>query len=142
MALRLNGIAHWIMWEVASLFEHVGTVQDGIATLSRPHTVTDRPGAKPLIVTRGGEGSTIYADGQRYDIPCVQAYQVVDPTGCGDAFRAGMLFGLTRGMDWMTIGRLASLMGALKIESQGGQNHAPTVEAIEQRFEKEFGYRF
>jgi len=53
MALRLNGISHWVMWEMASLFEHIGTVQDGIATLSRPHTVVDRPEAKPLEVTRG-----------------------------------------------------------------------------------------
>jgi ATP-binding cassette subfamily B multidrug efflux pump len=53
MALRLNGIAHWIMWEVASLFEHVGTVEDGMRTLSRPHTVLDKPGAQPLHVTRG-----------------------------------------------------------------------------------------
>jgi ATP-binding cassette subfamily B multidrug efflux pump len=53
MALRLNGISHWVMWEMASLFEHVGTVQDGIATLSRPQTVLDRPAAAPLTVPRG-----------------------------------------------------------------------------------------
>jgi ATP-binding cassette subfamily B multidrug efflux pump len=53
MALRLNGISHWVMWEMASLFEHIGTVQDGIATLSRPHTVVDRPDARPLQVARG-----------------------------------------------------------------------------------------
>jgi hypothetical protein len=52
MALRLNGISHWVMWEMASLFEHVGTVQDGMNTLSRPHAVVDRPGAVPLQVTR------------------------------------------------------------------------------------------
>ena len=95
-----------------------------------------------LVVTRGEQGAEIFTADGKFDIPVVKVANVVDPTGCGDAFRAGMLFGLTRGMDWMTIGRLASLMGALKIESQGGQNHAPTVEAIEQRFEKEFGYRF
>jgi ATP-binding cassette subfamily B multidrug efflux pump len=53
MALRLNGISHWIMWELASLFEHVGTVQDGINTLARRHTVVDREGAGPLDVRRG-----------------------------------------------------------------------------------------
>ncbi len=95
-----------------------------------------------LVVTRGEQGAEIFTAGGKIDIPVVQVSQVVDPTGCGDAFRAGMLFGLTRGMDWKTVGRLASLMGALKIESQGGQNHAPTVEQIEQRFQKEFGYRF
>jgi ATP-binding cassette subfamily B multidrug efflux pump len=53
MALRLNGISHWVMWEVAELFEHVGTVQDGLATLSRPNAVRDRAGARPLRVGRG-----------------------------------------------------------------------------------------
>jgi adenosine kinase len=95
-----------------------------------------------LVVTRGEQGAEIFTAETRYDIPVVKTDKVIDPTGCGDAFRAGMLFGLTRGMDWMTIGRLASLMGAIKIESQGGQNHAPTTEDIEARFEQEFGYRF
>jgi ATP-binding cassette subfamily B multidrug efflux pump len=53
MGLRLHGISHWVMWEMASLFEYVGTVQDGLTTLSRAHTVTDRPDARPLHVTRG-----------------------------------------------------------------------------------------
>jgi adenosine kinase len=95
-----------------------------------------------LVVTRGEQGAEIFTAETRYDIPVVKTDKVIDPTGCGDAFRAGMLFGLSRGMDWMTIGRLASLMGAIKIESQGGQNHSPTVEAIEARFEQTFGYRF
>ncbi len=102
--------------------------------------IADRVSA--LVVTRGEQGAEIFTADGKYDIPVVKVANVVDPTGCGDAFRAGMLFGLTRGMDWMTIGRLASLMGALKIESQGGQNHAPSVDDIEQRFNKEFGYRF
>jgi len=95
-----------------------------------------------LVVTRGEQGAEIFTADGKFDIPVVKVANVIDPTGCGDAFRAGMLFGLTRGMDWMTIGRLASLMGAIKIESQGGQNHAPSIEEIEQRFEREFGYRF
>ena len=95
-----------------------------------------------LVVTRGEQGAEIFTADGRFDISVVRVDQVVDPTGCGDAFRAGMLFGLTQGMDWMTIGRLASLMGAIKIASQGGQNHAPTLADIENRFEKEFGYRF
>ena len=102
--------------------------------------IADRVSA--LVVTRGEQGAEIFTAGEKIDIPVVKVDRIVDPTGCGDAFRAGMLFGLTRGMDWPTIGRLASLMGAIKIESQGGQNHAPTTEAIEARFEKEFGYRF
>ncbi len=95
-----------------------------------------------LVVTRGEQGAEIYTENQRIDIPCVAVDQVVDPTGCGDAFRAGMLFALTNGMDWLTTGRLASLMGAIKITYQGGQNHAPSVAEIEDRFQEEFGYRF
>ena len=66
-----------------------------------------------LVVTRGEQGAEIFTADGRFDIPVVRVHQVIDPTGCGDAFRAGVLFGLTRGMDWMTIGRLASLMGAI-----------------------------
>ncbi len=102
--------------------------------------IADRVSA--LVVTRGEQGAEIFTADGKFDIPVVKVEKVIDPTGCGDAFRAGMLFGLTRGMDWMTIGRLASLMGAIKIESQGGQNHALSLEQIEQRFEREFGYRF
>jgi len=95
-----------------------------------------------LIVTRGEQGAEIYTSNERFDIPVVRVDQVVDPTGCGDAFRAGMLHGLTHDMDWMTIGRLSSLMGSIKIASQGGQNHAPTLADIQERFRKEFGYSF
>ncbi|MGH8809507.1 MAG: carbohydrate kinase family protein [Noviherbaspirillum sp.] len=95
-----------------------------------------------LIVTRGEQGAEIFTGGKRIDIPCVPAEKVVDPTGCGDAFRAGLLYGLTNGMDWDTTGRLASLMGAIKIAHQGGQNHVLSRAEIEDRFEKAFGYRF
>jgi adenosine kinase len=87
---------------------------------------------KALIVTLGSAGSQIYADGQRFDIPCVKAESIVDPTGCGDAYRAGLLFGMSNGWDWPTCGRLASTMGAIKIASRGGQNHKPTRADIEQ----------
>jgi adenosine kinase len=95
-----------------------------------------------LIVTRGEQGADIFTGGRHIEIPCVKADSVVDPTGCGDAFRAGLLYGLSHGMDWETTGRLASLMGAIKIAHQGGQNHAPTRPDIEARFEQAFGYRF
>jgi adenosine kinase len=95
-----------------------------------------------LIVTRGEQGAQIFTHDQQFEIPCVKADAVVDPTGCGDAFRAGLLFGLTKGMDWSTTGRLASLMGAVKIASQGGQNHAPSTTEIGDRFQQAFGYRF
>lgn len=84
-----------------------------------------------LIVTLGGQGSHIYADGQRFVIPCVKAEKLVDPTGCGDAYRAGLLYGIAQGWDWPTCGRLASTMGAIKIASRGGQNHKPTSAEIE-----------
>lgn len=86
---------------------------------------------KALIVTLGSSGSQIYADGQRIDIPCVKAEKVVDPTGCGDAYRAGLLYGLAKGWDWQACGRLAATMGAIKIASRGGQNHIPTRADIE-----------
>jgi len=95
-----------------------------------------------LIVTRGELGAEIFTGGEKIDIPCVPADAIADPTGCGDAFRAGMLFGLTKGMDWATIGRLSSLMGSIKIASQGPQNHAPSLSEIDDRFHRAFGYRF
>ncbi len=94
---------------------------------------------KALIITRGGEGSIIYAGGQRLDIPCVQAEQVVDPTGCGDAYRAGLLYGISNGFDWSTTGQLASLMGAIKIAQRGGQNHMPSRAEIGDRYRRTFG---
>ncbi|MGJ8618997.1 MAG: carbohydrate kinase family protein [Methylophilaceae bacterium] len=84
-----------------------------------------------LIVTLGAEGSNIYADGQLYEIPSVKPSAIVDPTGCGDAYRAGLLYGIVRKWDWVTCGRLAATMGAIKIASRGGQNHHPSREEIE-----------
>ena len=92
-----------------------------------------------LVVTLGAQGSQVYADGKRVDIPCVKAEQVVDPTGCGDAYRAGLLYGLTQGMDWALTARLAALLGAIKINHRGGQNHRFTREEIGVRFKENFG---
>jgi adenosine kinase len=103
------------------------------------HDIAQRVSA--LVVTRGEQGADIFAGGRHIEIPCVAADRIADPTGCGDAFRAGMLYGLTHGMDWGTIGRLSSLMGAIKIAHQGGQNHSPSRTEIEDRFQKAFGYR-
>ncbi len=94
-----------------------------------------------LIVTKGAEGADIYADGKVVAIPVAPVREVLDPTGCGDAFRAGLLHGIASGMDWETSGRLASLMGAIKIESRGGQNHTPGQADIAARFAEAFGYR-
>lgn len=95
---------------------------------------------RALIVTRGELGSLIYTGGQVFDIPCASASAVLDPTGCGDAYRAGLLHGISNGMDWPTTGRLASLMGAIKIAHRGGQNHAPGQDEIKKLFRTEFGY--
>ncbi|WP_301103009.1 carbohydrate kinase family protein [Propionivibrio sp.] len=92
-----------------------------------------------LIVTRGGEGSHIYAEGQRFEIPCVEADELVDPTGCGDAYRSGLLYGIANGWDWEKTGRLAALMGSIKIAHRGGQNHCPDRQEIGDRFAKAFG---
>jgi adenosine kinase len=94
-----------------------------------------------LVVTRGEKGSEIYTEGKRIDIPAVEA-AVLDPTGCGDAYRAGLLYGLSHDLGWETTGRLASLLGAIKIAHKGAQNHVFTREEIGERFEKAFGYRF
>lgn len=95
-----------------------------------------------LIITRGDKGSEIHAGGERYDIPAVPATKVQDPTGCGDAYRAGLLYGITNGFDWPTAGRLASLLGSIKIAHQGGQNHSFTAAEIADKFEQAFGYRY
>ncbi|OOG25671.1 carbohydrate kinase family protein [Thioalkalivibrio denitrificans] len=97
---------------------------------------------KALVVTRGGEGSLVYTDGKCLDIPAARAREIKDPTGCGDAYRAGLLHGLMHDMDWETTGRIASLMGALKIEHHGTQNHRFNQDGFAERFQREFGYRF
>ena len=92
-----------------------------------------------LIVTKGAQGSVIYAKGERIGIACVPAKQVLDPTGCGDAFRAGLLYGIATGRDWLATGQLASLMGALKIASRGGQNHRISADEIRAQYRRYFG---
>lgn len=95
---------------------------------------------KALVVTRGEQGAEIRVDGNCLTIPAVPPRRVIDPTGCGDAFRAGMLYGLTHAMDWPTIGRLSSLMGSIKIAYQGGQNHQISRRDIDAMFVEAFGY--
>lgn len=103
-------------------------------------TLTQLAGeVKALVVTLGGEGSHIYADGQRHEIPCVAADALIDPTGCGDAYRSGLLYGIANGWDWVKTGRLAAVMGAIKIAHRGGQNHCPKREEIAERFARAFG---
>lgn len=93
-----------------------------------------------LIVTRGSEGSRIHTKEKLYEIPIAMPEVITDPTGCGDAFRAGMLYGLMNDMDWETTGRLAALMGMVNIEQNGTQNHAHTRDELFARFEENFSY--
>jgi len=92
-----------------------------------------------LIVTRGAQGSVIVADGGRIEVPPATPAQVTDPTGCGDAYRAGLLFGLLRDLSWEETGRLASLLGAIKIAHQGTQNHHFTRDTLAAGFKSAFG---
>jgi adenosine kinase len=95
---------------------------------------------RALVITRGGDGSWIYADGQRHEIPAARAAQLADPTGCGDAYRAGLLYGLQRGLDWPTTGRIAALAGTIKIEHHGTQHHRYDWAQFAARFRQEFGF--
>ncbi|MEP7044232.1 MAG: carbohydrate kinase family protein [Dokdonella sp.] len=93
------------------------------------------------IVTQGPRGSSIRTrQGETYEIPPARERQVVDPTGCGDAYRAGLIFGLMRGMDWPTVGRIASLMGALKVEHPGTQNQRFDFAQFAAEFEQQYGH--
>jgi adenosine kinase len=97
---------------------------------------------RAYVVTRGAEGSVIHLGGaRRVEIPPVPAERVVDPTGCGDAYRAGLLYGLMRGLDWETTGRIASLIGSIKIAQVGTQHHRFTTAEFGERFHETFGYR-
>ena len=92
-----------------------------------------------LVVTRGAEGSQILAEGRCIDIPCVRAAAVEDPTGCGDAYRSGLLYGIANGLGWERSGRLASVMGSIKIAHRGGQNHCPSRDEIARIYHEAFG---
>ena len=97
--------------------------------------------AKALIITLGAQGSIIYTNGQQINIPCVKPQAIVDPTGCGDAYRAGLLYGIVNDLDWQTTGQLGSLMGSLKIAQRGGQNHQFSRDEIDQYYFENFGAR-
>jgi len=94
---------------------------------------------KALVATQGAQGSVIHAAGRRFEIPAVAADALLDPTGCGDAYRSGLLYGIAKGWDWERTGRLASVMGSIKIAHRGGQNHRPSREDIAAKFRQAFG---
>lgn len=101
-----------------------------------PHDIAGK--VEALIVTRGGKGSCIYHGDKRIDIPAAPVSAIVDPTGCGDAFRGGLLYGLMKGADWEVTGRIAALMGAIKIEQHGTQNHSFTLDEFRDRYRLAF----
>ena len=131
--MRFVEQAHWVTvndYEAQLLQERTG---------KSPHEIAEYVDA--LIITLGGEGSHIYMSNKRIEIPAVPVAKLADPTGCGDAYRAGLLYGLMNGMDWETTARIASLMGAIKIEHHGTQNHQLSRDDIDQRFQQAFGYK-
>jgi adenosine kinase len=101
-----------------------------------PHEIAEQ--VEAYIVTLGGEGSHIYTSNERIDIPAAVARDVADPTGCGDAYRGGLLYGLLNGLDWEVTGRIAGLMGAIKIEQHGTQNHSFSVGEFRQRYRESY----
>ena len=124
--------AAWVAvndYEASMLAERTGWSLEQIAARVRA-----------LIVTRGAEGSWIFTDGKRLEIPVAKAANIADPTGCGDAYRAGLLYGLERGLDWPTTGRVAALLASIKIEHHGTQHHRVGLEEFQQRFRAAFGY--
>ena len=131
--------------ELAQLIDHASylTVNDYEARLLADRTgwsiadIAER--VDGLVVTMGGEGSIIHAGGATYAIPAVRPSAIVDPTGCGDAYRAGLLYGIAHDWDWESTGNLASVMGTIKIESRGGQNHAVDRDTIALRYRDAFG---
>jgi adenosine kinase len=131
---KLIGQATWLAandyeWEMIA--ERTGmTVAEALAHL------------EAVVITRGKEGSTIHTRDGRLDIPVVAVDDCSDPTGCGDAYRAGLLFGLANNLDWQTTGRIASLMGAIKIATDGTQNHRFTMDEFHARYRDAFGGDF
>jgi adenosine kinase len=95
---------------------------------------------KAYVVTRGPKGSLIHTTKETIEIPPAHERRVSDPTGCGDAYRAGLIYGLMRDMDFATVGRMASLMGALKVEHPGTQNQRFTYDEFADQFRQQFGY--
>lgn len=126
--------ATWVAvngYEAQLLQERTGLGQEAIAER-----------VQGLVVTRGSEGSVVYAEGECLQIPAATPESVQDPTGCGDAYRAGLLYGLARGLDWASTGRIASLMGGIKVARHGTQNHHFTMQQFRERYRQMFGAAF
>jgi adenosine kinase len=129
--LELANYATFNDYEIALVQERTGL---------NPEQIAEKVSA--LIITLGGNGSKIYTQGQCLEIPSVPAKQILDPTGCGDAYRAGLLYGLLNDYDWEVTGRIASLLGTIKIEHAGTQNHVFSMTDFKQRYLQSFGSTF
>jgi adenosine kinase len=136
------------LFDSAELIEMIGQATYLAVNDYEARLLTERTGlgidelagrVEALIVTHGAEGSLIHAQGRTYAIAPVRAAALVDPTGCGDAYRAGLLYGIAHGWDWQRTGQLASLLGAVKIASRGGQNHVVNRERIGTLYSDAFG---
>lgn len=130
--IRFIDQATWVIvndYEWQLMYERTGLTPEKVA--NKVHA---------LIVTKGAEGAVIYTAKHTYSIPSAKVKTVSDPTGCGDAFRGGVLYGLMNGLDWETTGRMSALMGAIKVEQPGTQNHKFTMDEFKQRFQESFNY--
>ena len=130
----LIGQANWLVandYEFQLIREHTGMSQEQVAEQ-----------LEALIITRGGDGSSLITKEGEQLIETVKAPVVLDPTGCGDAYRSGLIYGLENNLDLVTGCRIGSVMGAFKVAVQGPQNHTPTLDEIVDRFQKAFGYSF
>ncbi len=103
-------------------------------------SVAKRCGA--IVITKGEQGSTIIVGDRTLEVPPVRAARVVDPTACGDAFRAGLLYGRARNLDWETAGRLGNLLGSYQVEVEGTQNLRLDLDEFRARYQREFGAGF
>jgi len=132
-----SDIAQFLEWATwVTLNDYEWELMQQKTGMTAPDVLTQ---VDALIVTRGAEGSVIHTKDRIFTIPSVKPRAVIDPTGCGDAYRAGLIHGLLHGLDWETTGRVASLMGSLKIESRGPQNHVFTRPQFDQCFRDTFG---
>lgn len=132
--LRFVDQATWVTvneYEGQLLSERTGRSHEQLAQL-----------VDALIVTHGAQGSVIHTRGAQIKIPTAKPLAVNDPTGCGDAYRAGLVYGLMNNLGWEVTGRIASLIGAIKIESHGPQNHRFTRDEFAARYQQAFGSTF
>ena len=130
--LRLLGVEISMVDAPNGAFNHTMTLQaKTIASTLAPYDLVRTMRASILVL-----GPILAREGR---VPAAAADAIVDPTGCGDAYRGGLLYGLSQGWDWTTSARLGSVLGAMKIEHSGPQNHAPTRAGVAQRYAAAWG---